>query len=90
VAADWTDLDGYGKPRTDHVLWVVRREVEGWRVCGLAATVFENEPPLLLNFEDPKQMKEKLKWLQEEMSRREQPEDTRAQAGKDSKAAIRR
>jgi hypothetical protein len=90
VAADWTDLGEDGKPRTDHALWVVRHEAEGWRVCGLAAMVFPNEEPLLLNFEDPKEMMKKLEWLREEMARRDQPDSPEARTGKNSKDSIRR
>jgi hypothetical protein len=90
VAADWTDRTEDGTTQTDHALWVVRREPEGWRVCGLAALVFPGEPPLLLDFENPKEMMDKLQWLQEEMNRRSQQENPEAQAGKNSKDSIRR
>jgi hypothetical protein len=75
VACAWTDLDEFGKPRTDKALWVCRRETEGWRVVGVAAVVFENEPPLLLNFEDPTDMAKKQEWLRDEIARRAKAEN---------------
>ncbi len=77
VACDWTDLDDSGKPETRHALWVVRREAEGWRVVGMAATVFEGEPPLLLNFEDPEDVLKKQEWLRAEVVRRSRAEKNR-------------
>jgi hypothetical protein len=70
VSVKWSDLDENGKRRTDEVLWMLRRVNEGWRVAGVAAPVFEGEPPLLLNFEDPADMIEKQKMVREEVKRR--------------------
>ena len=72
VAATWTDLDENGKPRTDEMTWMVRREPEGWRVAGMATIVFPGEPPLLLDFENPKETLRKLELVREEVLRREQ------------------
>ncbi len=70
VSVTWSDLDENRKRRTDQVLWMLRRVPEGWRVAGVAAPVFEGEPPLLLNFEDPADMIEKQKMVREEVKRR--------------------
>jgi hypothetical protein len=70
VSIKWTDLDETGKPHSDEVLWMVRRVDEGWRIAGVAAPVFEGEPPLLLNFEDPADMLAKQKLVREEIKRR--------------------
>lgn len=70
VAATWTDLDENQQPRTDHALWMVRREAPGWRIVGVAATVFEGEPPLLLDFEDPDEVLRQQQWVEEELRRR--------------------
>lgn len=66
----WTDLDENGESQTDEAIWVVRKETEGWRVAGVAATVFDGDPPLLLNFEDPEEMVKKQQWVKEEIQRR--------------------
>lgn len=56
VTVKWTDLDEQGKPSTADVVWCLRKVDEGWRVAGVIAPVFEGEPPVVLNFEDPEDM----------------------------------
>jgi hypothetical protein len=70
VNCTWTDLDEFGKPRTDRAIWVCRHEENGWRVGGVAAIVFEGEDPLLLDFEKPDEMAKKQEWLRDEIARR--------------------
>ena len=70
VASKWTDLGDDGQPHTDDIVWMLRKEREGWRIAGMATTVFEGEPPLLLNFEDPQDMQRKQQLAEEEMQRR--------------------
>jgi len=70
VAAQWTDLGDDGKPRTDDMMWMLRKEKEGWRVAGMAATVFPGEPPLLLDFENPEETLKQLDMLRAEINRR--------------------
>jgi len=81
VASKWTDLDKNGRPRTDEILWMVRREAEGWRIAGMAATVFEGEPPLLLDFEQPEETMRRLDLLREEVKRRVAKNTQQAQQG---------
>lgn len=69
VPAKWIVPDETGQPHTDKAIWVCRLEPEGWRVAAFAAYVFEGEDPLFLNFEDPKDMAERQKWLKEEILR---------------------
>jgi hypothetical protein len=70
VASTWTDIDDDGQPRTDEILWVLRHEQHAWRIAGMATKVFEDEPPLLLNFEDPNDMRRKQQLAEAEMERR--------------------
>ncbi len=72
VASIWTDLNEDGELHSDQVIWMVRREDEGWRIVGMATKVFPDQPPLLLNFEDPDDMKRKQQLVEEEMVRRAQ------------------
>jgi hypothetical protein len=74
VATTWTDVDAEGAQSTDNVIWVVRLDPEGWRVVGMAMRVFEDLPPLLLNFEDPEDMLAKQAMVAEELVRRAQAE----------------
>jgi len=70
VATAWTDVDADGFQSTDNVIWVVRLDPEGWRVVGMAMRVFDDLPPLLLNFEDPEDMLAKQAMVAEEIERR--------------------
>ncbi len=90
VASLWTDLDSTGKPHTDRMVWMVRKEPEGWRVAGVAAVVFEGEAPLLLNFEDPEEMARKQQMLREEVRRRAAQAQFQAQEKKNPADSIRR
>ena len=67
VACTWTDLDENGQPRTDTAVWVLRRESEGWRIVGVAAKIFPDRDPVVLNFEDPEDMLRQQQWVREEM-----------------------
>jgi hypothetical protein len=90
VSSLWTDLDENGEAQTDEALWVLRKEAEGWRVAGVAATVFDGEPPLLLNFEDPEEMVQKQEWVREEIQRRAGGEPLQAMGPTESGPPIRR
>jgi len=70
VATTWTDTDTDGFTTTDNVVWVVRLDPEGWRVVGMAMRVFDDMPPLLLNFEDPEDMLTKQQLVAAELQRR--------------------
>ena len=71
VASDWTDVDADGRMHTDRIVWILRKEAEGWRIAGMATKIFDDRPPVVLNFEDPQDMLQKRQWIGEEMARRE-------------------
>ena len=89
VASTWSDLDENSNRKTDEVLWMLRREASGWRIAGVATPVFEGEPPLLLNFEDPEDMIRKQKWVRQEAIRRAKAGKFQA-TGENSKNSMRR
>jgi len=72
VATTWTDVDADGFKSTDNVVWVVRLDPEGWKVVGMAMKVFDDLPPLLLNFEDPEDMIAKQNLVAAELLKRSQ------------------
>jgi hypothetical protein len=72
VTTIWSDLDENSQRRSDQILWLLRREPGGWRIAGMAAAVFEDADPLVLNFEDPEDMLRQQLWVQEEIQRRAQ------------------
>lgn len=70
VATTWSDVDETGGRTTENIVWAVRLDPEGWRVVGMAMRIFEDMPPLLLNFEDPQDMIAKQEMVAEELTRR--------------------
>lgn len=70
VATTWTDVDGDGFKSSENVVWVVRLDPEGWRLVGMATRVFDDLPPLLLNFEDPEDMIAKQEMVAKELQAR--------------------
>ena len=90
VTCTWTDLDEKGEPQADEAIWMARREPQGWRIAGVAATVFPNEPPLLLNFEEPEEMLQKQQWVRDEIRRRQQQAELQAQGQESPPKPLRR
>lgn len=82
VGTTWTDVEADGSKTSDNVVWVVRLDPEGWRVVGMAMRIFQDLPPLLLNFEDPEDMLAKQAAVAEELARR-----ATGQAGQSGQAA---
>jgi hypothetical protein len=80
VGTAWTDTDADGFKTTENVVWVVRLDPEGWRVVGMAMRVFEDMPPLLLNFEDPEDMLAKQELVAQELQKRAQSAEQEAAA----------
>lgn len=81
VFSTWSEPAEDGSLRTEKIVWLLRNEPEGWRIAGMATTVFEGEPPLILNFEDPEDILYKQKALEEEIARRERAAAEQAQGG---------
>jgi hypothetical protein len=71
VGTEWTDLDVDGQPRTDRIVWLLRKETDGWRIHGMAARVLADLDPVILNFEDPADMLRKQQQAEEEIARRD-------------------
>lgn len=47
----WLESQGPADDRFE-VVWVLRRQSEGWRIAGMAAQMEAGQPPIFLNFED--------------------------------------
>ena len=90
MACKCSDLDADGEKHTDEMTVMVRKEADGWRVAGMALTVFDGEPPVLLNFEEPKEVQEKLGLVRQEIARRLAKEAEQAQRPEDSAPAVQR
>jgi hypothetical protein len=70
VATTWTDVDSDGFKSSENVVWVTRLDPEGWRIVGMAMRVFDDLPPLLLDFEDPEDMLAKQQMVADELQKR--------------------
>jgi hypothetical protein len=91
VESIWTDVDSAdNQEHSDSLVWVLRREERGWRVAGLAATIFPGEPPLLLNFENPDEVMKKQQWAREEIRRRAEKESLQARESENKDNSMRR
>ncbi len=53
VSSIWTEPLEDGTKASYEIVWVLRRESEGWRIAGMAAELIPGTQPQFLNFEDP-------------------------------------
>jgi len=58
VTSVWTETFPDGQMKYD-VVWVLRRQAEGWRIAGMAIELIPGQPPAFLNFEDAADMAKK-------------------------------
>ncbi|MBN1912347.1 MAG: hypothetical protein JW818_21685 [Pirellulales bacterium] len=69
VASTWTDRSRRTQQvETTALTWFLRHEDEGWRIGGVSTVIFENQPPLLLDFEKPLETERKIQLLVEELA----------------------
>ncbi len=61
VKSTWSELDDYEDVITWEVVWILRKQPQGWRIAGMATQTEEEGPYQFLNFEQPEEM---LKLLQ--------------------------
>lgn len=52
VPCIWSESDGAGGKIEFQVVWVLRRQTQGWRVAGFASEVVPGQPAYFFNFED--------------------------------------
>ncbi len=70
VASTWSDLDADGNRHAEPIVWILAAETEGWRIAGMATTLFEEKLPIVLNFEDPEEMLRKQQFAESEALQR--------------------
>jgi len=56
VDSVWTDLDADGKPHSEPTLWALRLTDGTWRISGMIAEMDPNQPPMVIDFENPETM----------------------------------
>ena len=65
VHSIWTEGEGSSEAVTYEIVWVLRRQEDGWRVAGMATEIIDGQRPVFLNFEDPIDMLEKWQHAEE-------------------------
>ena len=56
VNSQWSETSRDGISHSFEIIWVLRKQANGWRIAGMATRVAENEQPTYLNFENPQEM----------------------------------
>lgn len=56
VACTLSDLDENLQRQSQELVWMVRREPQGWRIAGVAIPLGDGQPPRALNFESREDM----------------------------------
>jgi len=71
VASVWTDLGDDGQSSSHEIVWMLRREPQGWRIAGMATKLSpEDKLPVILNFENGADFIRNQRLADEEMQRR--------------------
>ena len=71
VDSTWTDIvdEQSQEKRSYQITWILRQENGAWLVAGMSTALFPNQPPLVLNFEDPADMQAQIQQANAEMVR---------------------
>jgi hypothetical protein len=80
VGSTWTDVTPQGETKSYEITWILRQETGGWRVAGMATQLVDDMPRLILNFEDPADMRSQVEAAEAELARRAQPQANTLQA----------
>ena len=72
VSSLWTEQNGQGAVTSYEVVWVLRKQPDGWRIAGMATQLVPDQQPVFLNFEDPADMLAKWEAADAELARREE------------------
>jgi ketosteroid isomerase-like protein len=68
VMSLWTEPDGEGGLVSTDVIWVLRKQQNGWKISGMATPVAEGQLPLLFNFENPEDMMQKKAYVESQVA----------------------
>lgn len=56
VECTWTDQDADGVPRDEKITWALKLNAGAWRISGMAADIGPEQPPVVMDFENPGQL----------------------------------
>jgi hypothetical protein len=72
VKSTWSDITPTGESQSFECVWLLNREPHGWCVYGMATKFLDHVPPVILNFENQREMMKKQQWAAELISRHRQ------------------
>ena len=85
VESIWTEHTPASEAVVYEIRWMLRKQVNGWRVVGMSTAANPNGPPIFLNFEDVPDLLDKWQQVDEELAAQdEQPEALQAARPSDS------
>ncbi len=73
VECQWTERYDDGTQETFDVVWIMHQENAGWHVSGMATQLGDSEEVVMLNFENPQEMLDKVRQAESVASRPESP-----------------
>ncbi len=73
VNSQWSEISRDGIAHSFEIIWVLRKQANGWRIAGMATRVAENEQPTYLNFENPQEMIRKWNAADKRLTNKENP-----------------
>ena len=73
VNSQWSETSRDGIAHPFEIIWVLRKQANGWRIAGMATRVAENEQPTYLNFENPQEMIRKWNAADKRLTNKENP-----------------
>lgn len=76
VRTMWLEPNADGQMTSTEVIWVLRKQGNGWKISGMATPVVEGELPLLFNFEEPEDMLQKKAFVENQLA---QPAESQAE-----------
>lgn len=68
VKTTWKEAAANGQMTSTQVVWVLRKQANGWKISGMATPVVEGELPLLFNFEQPEDMLQKKAFVEQQLA----------------------
>lgn len=66
VQVHWSDVGPDGQPKTDDIVWVVRRGDQQWGIAGMGVRPGEGRARVYLDFENPAAMQDQLQRIERE------------------------
>ena len=90
VSSTWTDRDSRDVVQTYEIVWLLKKEKGDWKITGMGTKVFADQPPIVLNFENPQQMQLEREKAMKQVAERAQQNSSKRVAKQDEDDTLRR